>query len=200
MAAHPTLDQVAVSRGDGKIALLHVPSLTQIGSMDTGLKGAEINAMTWTSETHLLFATDTKFRLLDSTRSKVERTFDGHQGSVIHMECYSVNTSTATNSSTRQHNVNATHVFTMCDRNEVVCWNLATGKVISRTSARGPQSSLFLLDDRNSKSFTHQLLPILVDPEGITVITTKNDTIGFTDPDLSKDISVIISSTPVLLI
>lgn len=131
---------------------------------------------------------DNKIRFLDVSKGVVERTFDAHAGRVLHIECFS------------NGSQNATHCFTLCDQHEVLCWQLATAKVVSRTTARGSASTLFLLDDRNSQTFTSQLLPLLVDPEGITVVAAKEDSIKFQDPDLSQSLALIAASTPVLLI
>jgi hypothetical protein len=196
MAAHPTLDQVAVSTSDGHIVIMHATTMTKLSNVETGLKSIKITSMAWASDTHLLFAADNKIRLLDTTKSKVERTYDSHTGTVLHIECFSIDNNPTSSASKS----NATHFFSLCNKDLVLCWQVSTGKIVSKTNARGNCSTLFVLDDRGSKSLTQKLLPILIDPEGVTVIAAKDDSIKIEDPDLTRGLAVLTASTPVLLL
>lgn len=195
MAAHPALDQIAIARVGGAISLLQPQTALPTKTFDGPGGKNEILALCWSSETHLLTAYTNKVKLVDTTSSKVERTYDSHTGTITHVESFTH--SIAPSSGPYQY---ATHFFSLCSKNEVLCWHIATGKVASRTHARGQCSTLFILDDRLQKSLTQQMLPILLDPEGITVIAAKDTSIKMEDPDISLSISLITSSTPVLLL
>lgn len=196
MAAHPTLEQVIVAtKGEGaaapKLQILHVPSLTTLQSMDVNsAKGESLKAIAWSSETHLLVAIGSTVKHLDLKAKSFSASFSGQPGAILQLECFSNTSGSA----------NATHFFSLCDQGHVLCFHVGSAKVVSKTKARGSNSTLFLLDDRNSQKLTSQLLPILIHPEGITTIAAKDDSIKMNDPDSSLPLDVITASTPVLLL
>jgi WD40 repeat protein len=200
-AAHPTLNQIATSHKDGTISILNPLAAAPLRSFEgPEIKNCEISALVWSSATHLLVAKGKLIYLIDTTSSKIERIYQGHQGSILHIEGFSHENASA--SLTESSNF-ATHFFSLCSNDEVMCWQTESGTVTSKTQARGKCSSLFVLDDRHSKTLNTQLLlPILVDPEGVTVIATKEPNhIKMEDADIPiSAISLISASTPVLLI
>lgn len=200
MAAHPYLEKIALSKSDGKVHLLNISSLSKLQApLDTGLpKTVSIQSLAWSGEHMLLMASEssvTQIHTAEGTQKSTKKTFEAHRGRVLHIETFSSSPSAPKHS-------DPSHFFSLCDKGDVFCHQLTTGKVVSKTtSQRSSSSTLFLLDDRNTKKLTKQLLPILIDPEGITLIAAHDDSIKMTRPEEPlSNLDVITPSTPVLLL